>query len=93
VVVVSDSAWSIALLTAIMVSWGKEGVLEVAAPETRDKSRSLVLPEEVIEPIFTGLDGHMLNIYLSKGIDRAKITKEGQAMRAKLRGAAIAALT
>jgi energy-converting hydrogenase A subunit R len=92
VVVVSDSAWSVALLTAIMQLWGKEGVLEVAAPETRDKSRSLVLPEEVIEPIFSGLDGHMLNIYLSKGIDRAKIAKESLTMRAKLRGAAVAAL-
>jgi energy-converting hydrogenase A subunit R len=92
VIVVSDSAWSIALLTAIVQSWGKEGVLEVAAPETRDKSRSLVLPEEVIEPIFGGLDGHLLNIYLSKGIDRAKITRESLAMRAKLRGEAVAAL-
>jgi predicted HAD superfamily phosphohydrolase len=92
VVVVSDSAWSIALLTAIFQSWGKEGVIEVAAPETRDKSRSLVLPDAVIEPIFTGLDGHLLNIYLSKGIDRAKITKESLAMRARLRGEAIATL-
>jgi energy-converting hydrogenase A subunit R len=92
VVVVSDSAWSIALLTSIFQLWGKEGVLEVAAPETRDKGRSLVLPEELIEPIFSGLDGRMLNIYLSKGIDRAKITKEGLAMRAKLRGEAVAAL-
>ena len=92
VVAVSDSAWSIALLTAIMQLWGKEGVLEVAAPETRDKSRSLVLPEDVIDPIFTGLDGHMLNIYLSKGIDRTKIANESLAMRAKLRGEAVAAL-
>jgi energy-converting hydrogenase A subunit R len=92
VVVVSDSAWSLALLTAIFQSWGKAGVLEVAAPETRNKSRSLVLPEEVIEPVFTGLDGHMLNIYLSKGIDRAKIVTESLAMRAKLRGEAVAAL-
>jgi energy-converting hydrogenase A subunit R len=92
VVVVSDSAWSIALLVAIFQSWGKEGVLEIAAPETRDKSRALVLPEELIDPIFTGLDGHMLNIYLSKGIDRAKIAKESLAMRAKLRGEALAAL-
>jgi energy-converting hydrogenase A subunit R len=91
VVLVSDSAWSIALLTAVFQSWGKEGVLEVAAPETRDKSRSLVLPEDVIDPIMTGLDGHMLNIYLSKGIDRAKIAKESRAMRAKLRGEAVAA--
>jgi energy-converting hydrogenase A subunit R len=86
VIVVSDSAWSLALLTAIFMSWGKEGVLEVAAPETRSKSRSLVLPEEVIEPIFRGLDGRLLNIYLSKGIDRAKIAQESLAMRAKLRG-------
>jgi energy-converting hydrogenase A subunit R len=92
VVVVSDSAWSIALLTSIFQLWDKEGVLEVAAPETRNKSRSLVLPEEVIDPIFTGLDGCMLNIYLSKGIDRAKIAKESLAMRAKLRGEAVAAL-
>jgi len=92
VVVVSDSAWSIALLTAICQSWGKKGVLEVAAPETRDKSRALVLPEEVIEPIFSGLDGRLVNLYLSKGPNRDKITEESQAMRAKLRGEAVAAL-
>jgi len=92
VVLVSDSAWSLALLTAIFQSWGKEGVLEVAAPETRSKSRSLVLPEEMIEPIFSGLDGRLLNIYLSKGIDRTKIAQESLAMRAKLRGEAAAAL-
>jgi energy-converting hydrogenase A subunit R len=92
VVVVSDSAWSIALLASICQLWGKEGVLEVAAPETRAKSRALVLPEEVIEPIFSGLDGCTLNMYLSKGIDRAKTVKESLAMRAKLRGQAVAAL-
>jgi energy-converting hydrogenase A subunit R len=92
VIVVSDSAWALALLTAIFQSWGKEGVLEVGAPETRSKSRSLVLPEEVIEPIFSGLDGRLLNIYLSKGIDRAKIARESLAMRAQLRGEAVAAL-
>jgi energy-converting hydrogenase A subunit R len=92
VIVVSDSAWSLALLAAIFQSWGKEGVLEVAAPETRSKSRSLVLPGEVIEPIFHGLDGTLLNIYLSKSTDRAKIAQESQDMRAKLRGEAVAAL-
>jgi energy-converting hydrogenase A subunit R len=92
VVVVSDSAWSLALLTAIFQSWGKEGVLEVAAPETRNKSRSLVLPEEVIDPIMTGLDGCMLNLYLSKSPKRDKITEESLAMQAKLRGEAVAAL-
>lgn len=92
VVMVSDSAWSLALVTAIFQLWGKDGVLEVAAPETRNKSRSLVLPEEVIEPIMMGLNGHMVNIYLSKSGDRAKIAKESEAMGAKLRGAAVAGL-
>jgi energy-converting hydrogenase A subunit R len=48
VVVVADSAWPIAMLIAIFQLWGKEGVLEVASPETRAKSRCLVLPEAVI---------------------------------------------
>ena len=91
VIVVSDSAWSMALLTAIFQLWGKDGVLEVASPETRDKSRSLVLPENVIEPVFSGLDGRLLNIYLSKGANLDKIAHESAAMRAKLRGQAVAA--
>jgi len=92
VVMVSDSAWSLALVTAIFQLWGKEGVLEVAAPETRNKSRSLVLPEEVIEPIMMGLDGHMVNLYLSKSGDRVKLARESEAMAAKLRAEAVASL-
>jgi energy-converting hydrogenase A subunit R len=92
VIVVSDSAWSIALLTAVFQSWGKEGVLELACPETRAKSRSLVLPEAVIEPIFSGLDGRMLNLYDQNAADFEKVVNESQTMRAKLRGEAVAAL-
>jgi energy-converting hydrogenase A subunit R len=92
VIIVSDSAWSVALLTAIFQSWGKEGVLEVAAPETRAKSRSLVLPEEVIEPIMMGLTGRLFNLYLSGGANQEQIAQESLAMRGKLRGAAVAAL-
>jgi energy-converting hydrogenase A subunit R len=92
VIVVSDSAWPIALLASIFQLWGKEGVLETAAPETRAKSRSLVLPEAVIEPIMGGLNGCTLNLYLSKGSNRDRIVQESLAMRAKLRGAAVAAL-
>jgi energy-converting hydrogenase A subunit R len=92
VIVVSDSAWSIALLTAVFQTWGKEGVLEMACPETRDKSRSLVLPEAVIEPIFSGLDGRMLNLYDQNAADFEKVVNESQAMRAKLRGEAVAGL-
>jgi predicted HAD superfamily phosphohydrolase len=92
VVVVSDSAWSIALLTAVFQTWGKEGVLELACPETRSKSRSLVLPEAVIEPIFSGLDGRLLNLYDQSADNLDKVVEESQHMRAKLRGETIAAL-
>jgi len=92
VIVVTDSAWTIALLASIFQLWGKDGVIEIAAPETRDKSRSLVLPEEVIEPVMRGLEGCSLNLYLSKGSDRDRIAQESLAMRAKLRGNAIAGL-
>jgi energy-converting hydrogenase A subunit R len=92
VVVVSDSAWSVAMLVAIFRLWGKAGVLEVAAPETRSKSRSLVLPEEMIEPIAMGLQGHTFNLYMSNNPNLEKIIRESEAMAARLRGAAIASV-
>jgi energy-converting hydrogenase A subunit R len=94
VVVVADTAWPLALLAAIAELWGKEGVLEVAAPESRQKSRALVLPEEVIEPIARGLQGgQVFNLYLSKSPNRDQVVKESTAMRAKLLGEAVAALS
>ncbi len=90
VVVAADTAWPIALLTAICDLWGKEDVLEIASPETRQKSRALVLPEEVIEPIMMGLQGSLFNLYLAKSPNREQIIKESAAMRARLRGQAVA---
>ena len=92
VIVVADSAWPIAMLIAILQLWGKEGVLEVACPETRDKSRCLVLPEAVIEPIARGLEGHLFNLYDQSAENLDQVVEESQAMRAKLRGEAVAAL-
>jgi energy-converting hydrogenase A subunit R len=92
VIVVADSAWPLAMLMAIFQLWGKEGVLEVACPETRAKSRCLVLPEAVIEPIAMGLEGHLFNLYDQSAEDLDKVVQESQAMRAKLRGEVIAAL-
>ena len=91
VFVVSDCAWSVGMLAAIFRLWGKEGVLEVASPERRDKSRALVLPEEMIEPIAMGLQGHQFNIYLSTSPNQEEMIQESEAMRARLRGEAIAA--
>lgn len=92
VIVVTDSAWPLAMLLAILQLWGKEGVLEVACPETRDKSRCLVLPEAVIEPIAMGLEGHLFNLYDQSAENLDQVVEESQAMRAKLRGETVAAL-
>ena len=92
VIVVADSAWPLAMLVAIFQLWGKEGVLEVACPETREKSRCLVLPEAVIEPIAMGLEGHVFNLYDQSAENLDQVVEESQAMRAKLRGETIAAL-
>jgi energy-converting hydrogenase A subunit R len=90
VIVVADSAWPLAMLAAIFQLWGKEGVLEVASPETREKSRALVLPEALIEPIAMGLEGHLFNLYDQSAENLDKVIEESQAMRAKLRGEAVA---
>ncbi len=92
VIVVASSAWPIALLASIFQLWGKEGVMELASPETKDKSRYLVLPEEVIEPIGQGLHGGLFNLYRRNDPNLETIAQESAAMRAKLRGKAIAAL-
>jgi len=89
---VADTAWPIALLCAVFQEWGKEGVLELAAPEGPRKSRSLVLPEAVIEPLVRGLEGRQFNLYGSSHPRLAQVAQESAAMRARLRGATIAAL-
>jgi predicted HAD superfamily phosphohydrolase len=92
VIVIADTVWPIALLVAVFGEWGKDGVLELAAPEGPGKSRSLIIPEAVIEPIAVGLQGHQFNLYTGGRVDGEKVAGESVAMRAKLRGAAIAAL-
>ncbi|MEW6388249.1 MAG: HAD family hydrolase [Thermodesulfobacteriota bacterium] len=87
VIVVADNAWSIALLACICHLWGKDGVLEVANKGTQ----SLVLPEAVIEPLMRGLHGHNFSLYAASTMNRDQVVPESAAMRAKLRGQAIAA--
>lgn len=92
VIVVADTAWPIALLASIFRLWGKEGVMEVAAPDNPNKSRYLVLPEPEIEPIMMGLQGSVFNLYPDYHPERDRVAQESAEMRAQLRGAAIAAL-
>jgi energy-converting hydrogenase A subunit R len=91
VIVVADTAWPVALLAAVFQEWGQEGVLELAAPEGPKKSRSLVLPEAVIEPLARGLEGHRFNLYGAGNPRLAQVAQESAAMRAWLRGQAVAA--
>ncbi|MBM4275986.1 MAG: hypothetical protein FJ134_16230 [Deltaproteobacteria bacterium] len=92
VVVAAGSAWSVALLACVFRQWGKDGVFELAAPESPDKPRTIVLPEAIIEPIARGLHGRVFNLYLSTNPDLKRIIQESAAMRAQLRGAAVAEL-
>lgn len=92
VAVISNSAWPVALLACVFRQWGKDGVMEMAAPERPDKPRSLVLPEAVIEPIVRGLHGRVFNLYRSSDPDLKRVIRESAAMRAQLRGAAVAEL-
>lgn len=91
-VVVADSAWPIALLTAIFRRWGKEGLMELAESSKAGHAKIIALPEAILEAIVTGLQGVTFNYYLSGGPKKEQALRESQAMRAKLRGDAVAAL-
>ncbi len=90
--IIADNAWPIALMASVFHLWGKEGVMELATKGTAGASRYLVLPEDVIEILMRGLQGRNFNLYSTSTRDPEEIAKEGTAMRARLRGAAIAAL-
>ncbi|MBM4284258.1 MAG: hypothetical protein FJ128_03260 [Deltaproteobacteria bacterium] len=92
IIVVSDSAWSVALLISIFRRWGKDGVLELAAMTRTAQQKVLAIPESEIEPLMTGLQGKKFNLYHTARMDREKVARESLEMRAQLRGAAIAAL-
>jgi hypothetical protein len=72
--------------------WGKEGVMELATKGAEGASRYLVLPEAVIDTLMQGLQGRNFNLYATATRDPEAIAQESMAMRAKLRGGAVAAL-
>jgi predicted HAD superfamily phosphohydrolase len=90
--VVADSVWPIALLAVIFRRWGKEGLTELANSARAGQSKIIALPEAVLEIIVTNLQGVTFNFYQTSGANRQKALQESQAMRARLRGEAVAAL-
>jgi predicted HAD superfamily phosphohydrolase len=89
--IIADNAWPIALMASVFLLWGKEGVMELATKGTAAASRYLVLPEAVIDILMRGLQGRNFNLYAPSNRDPEEIAKESTAMRARLRGAAVAA--
>lgn len=93
IIVVADTAWPVALLTAVFLQWGKEGIVELAQSTQPGGSRYLVLPEAMIEPIAMGLQGgKTFNLYHPSTSRREDVIRDSTAMRRRLRGEAIAAL-
>ncbi|RJR42777.1 MAG: hypothetical protein C4567_06730 [Deltaproteobacteria bacterium] len=89
--VIADNAWPIALLASVFRLWGKEGVMELAAKGAAGAGRYLVLPEAVIDTLMRGLQGRNFNLHTQVSRDPESTASESMAMRARLRGAAVAA--
>jgi predicted HAD superfamily phosphohydrolase len=88
---IADNAWPVALMASVFLLWGQEGVLELATKGTAGAGRYLVLPEAVIDTLMQGLQGRNFNLHSPSTRDPEDTAKEGMAMRARLRGAAVAA--
>lgn len=93
IIVVADTAWPVALMVAVFLQWGKEGVVELAQSTRPGASKYLAIPEALIEPIMTGLQsGKTFNLYHPSTSRREEVIADSEAMHRRLRGDAIAAL-
>ncbi len=87
VIVVADTAWPVALLVAVFLEWGKEGVVELAQSTRPGGSKYLAIPEAMIEPIMMGLQGgKTFNLYHPGTSRREEVIRDSEAMRRGLRG-------
>jgi predicted HAD superfamily phosphohydrolase len=89
--IIADNAWPVALLANVFLLWGQEGVMELATKGSAGASRYLVLPEAVIDILMQGLQGRNFNLHAPSTRNPEETAQEGLAMRARLRGAAVAA--
>jgi energy-converting hydrogenase A subunit R len=91
-IVVADNAWPIALLTAICLRWGKDGLVELSTSSQAGHEKIVALPESMVETIMMGLQGRNFSFYPGNVPHREKLIAESAAMRSRLRGQAVAAL-
>jgi energy-converting hydrogenase A subunit R len=92
IIVVADTTWPVALLVAVFLQWGKEGVVELAQSTRPGASKYLAIPESMIDSIMMGLqEGKTFNIYHPSTSRREDVIADSTAMHRRLRGEAIAA--
>ncbi len=91
-IVAADNAWPVALLVAIFQRWGKEGLMELATSSQAGHAKIVAIPEAVIEPIMMGLQNRNFSYYPANVSNKERVIQESAAMRARLRGEAVAAL-
>jgi energy-converting hydrogenase A subunit R len=91
IIVVADTVWPVALLLAVFLQWGKDGVVELAQSTQPGASKYLAIPESMIEPIMMGLqEGKTFNLYHPSTSRREEVINDSTAMHRRLRGEAIA---
>jgi energy-converting hydrogenase A subunit R len=92
IIVVADTTWPVALLLAVFLQWGKEGVVELAQSTRPGASKYLAIPESMIDAIMMGLElGKTFNLYHPGTSRREEVIADSAAMHRRLRGEAIAA--
>ncbi len=91
-IVVADTAWPVALVTALFMVHGKAGVLERARRGLPGDSETWGLPAVWTQNITQGLAGRQAAFYGADAGAPEDVIQASGAMRSQLRGAAIAAL-
>jgi energy-converting hydrogenase A subunit R len=92
IIVASDTAWPIALLTMLFWLHGKEGVVNIIREGRLFNLRKLDLPSEWLEPLEFGLSNTKFTAHVSDIALLEEAAKKSSEMRSYLRGTAIANL-
>ncbi|MFP3867258.1 MAG: hypothetical protein ACLFUU_03735 [Desulfobacteraceae bacterium] len=93
IIIIADTAWPVALITALCRLQGEAAVVEMARQGLPADLTKLGLPSEWTTAIADGLKGRQTAIYVAEKNPPEQLLSQSVAMRARLRGAAIAALS
>ncbi|MBW1917196.1 MAG: hypothetical protein JRI57_04125 [Deltaproteobacteria bacterium] len=93
IIVIADTVWPVALITTLFRQRGQAAVLGMARQGLPADLTALGLPPEWRAAISGGLQGREAALYVAGMDPPEQIISQSAAMRARLRGAAIAALS